>query len=113
MTRVFKEAFPKAQALVDPPLQMQRNLAAAKRERGLGIGDDARMGLAQLSLILKAVPAVVPQRITIREGIVSVETVVSDPQMQSALRSRAAETPGATFAVNAANVVHLTMKAGR
>ena len=113
MTRVFKEAFPKAQAIVDAPLQMQRNLAAAKRERGLGIGDDARMGLAQLSLILKAVPAVVPQRITIREGIVSIETVVSDPQMQLALKSRAAETPGASFAVNAANEVRLTMKAGR
>ena len=113
MTQLFKQAFPKAQAIVDPPLQMQRNLDAMKRERGLGGGDDARLGLARLSVILNAVPALVPQRILIREGTVSVEALVPDPRMQLALKSRAAETPGVTVAVNADNVVRLTVKGDR
>ena len=113
MTQLFKQAFPKAQAIVDPPLQMQRNLDAMKRERGLGGGDDARLGLARLSVILNAVPALVPQRISIREGTVSVEALVPDPRMQLALKSRAAETPGVTVAVNAGNMVRLTVKGDR
>ena len=113
MTQLFKQAFPKAQAIVDPPLQMQRNLDAMKRERGLGGGDDARLGLARLAVILNAVPALVPRRILIREGTVSVEALVPDPRMQLALKSRAAETPGVTVAVNADNVVRLTVKGDR
>ena len=113
MTQVFKTAFPKAQAIVDPPLQMQRNLDAMKRERGLGDSDDARLALAQLSLILKAVPALVPQRVTIHEGTVSVDVSAADNQTQFALKARAAETPGASITVNANNVVRVTMKAAR
>ena len=113
MTQVFKTAFPKAQAIVDPPLQMQRNLDAMKRERGLGDGDDVRSALAQLSLILKAVPPLAPQRVTIREGTVSVDVSAPDNQVQFALKARAAETPGASISVNANNVVRVSMKAAR
>ena len=113
MTQLFKQAFPNAQAIVDPPLQMQRNLDAMKRERGLGGGDDARLGLARLSVILNAVPALVPRHISIREGTVSVEALVPDPRMQLVLKARAAETPGVIVAVNAGNVVRLTVKGDR
>lgn len=113
MTQVFKTAFPKAQAIVDPPLQMQRNLDVMKRERGLGDSDDARLALAQLSLIVKAVPALVPQRVTIHEGTVSVDVAAADNQTQFALKARAAETAGASITVNANNVVRVTMKAAR
>ena len=37
---VFRESFPQAQAVVDPPLQMARNLAELKRSRGLAAEDD-------------------------------------------------------------------------
>ncbi|HET7728962.1 MAG TPA: type II secretion system protein GspL [Usitatibacter sp.] len=37
---VFREAFPEAKAVVDPDLQMARNLAELKRARGLAAGDD-------------------------------------------------------------------------
>ena len=113
MVQVFKEAFPKAQAIVDPALQMQRNLDAMKRDAGLGSSDDARALLAQLTAIVKSVPNLAPQSITIREGAVSMETIAPDSQQQRALQSRASETRGATFAVDANNMVRLTIKAAR
>ena len=113
MTLVFKDAFPKAQAIVDPPLQMQRNLDAAKRDAGLGSGDDARVLLAQLTAILKSVPGLTPQSVGIRDGTVEVDVSVPDPTQQTTLKARAAETHGATVAVDAQNMAHLTMKAQR
>ena len=113
MTRVFKDAFPKAQAIVDPPLQMQRNLDALKRDAGLGAGDDARVLLAQLTAILKSVPGLTPQSIGIRDGVVSVDMSVPDPAQQANLRTRTAETRGATIAIDAGNIVRLAMKAQR
>ena len=113
MTQVFKAAFPKAQAIVDPPLQMQRNLDTMKRERGLSSGDDSRTQLAQLTAILQGVPTIVPQRVSVRAGNVSTEAAVPDPQMQLTLKSRAAQTPGVAFAVDAGNIVRLSMKTER
>ena len=113
MTQVFKDAFPKAQAIVDPPLQMQRNLDALKRDAGLGAGDDARVLLAQLTAILKSVPGLTPQSIGIRDGVVSVDMSVPDPAQQATLRTRTAETRGATIAIDAGNIVRLAMKAQR
>jgi general secretion pathway protein L len=37
---IFREAFPEAKAIVDPDLQMARNLEEMKRARGLAAGDD-------------------------------------------------------------------------
>ncbi len=113
MTQVFKTAFPNAQAIVDPPLQMQRNLESMKRERGLSTGDDVRVLIAGLTAILKSVPNLLPQRITISEGSVTLLAAVPDPQQQAALRSRAAETRGATFNVDAENIVRLTLNTAR
>ena len=113
MVQVFKESFPNAQAIVDPPLQMKRNLIAMKRERGLGADDDARLLLAQLTAIIKSVPNVTPQRITIAEGTASIEATVPAPAAQALLKAATAETAGATFAVDAQNIVRLTIKAQR
>ena len=113
MTQVFKEAFPKAQAIVDPPLQMQRNLDTMKRERGIGTIDNARLALAQVAAILNDVSASVPQRVSIREDVVSIETLVIDPAMQSALKLRVVETPGATSNVDSSNIVRVTVRVQR
>ena len=113
MTQVFKEAFPKAQAIVDPPLQMQRNLDTMKRERGIGTTDNARLALAQVAAILNDVSASVPQRVSIREDVVSIETLVTDPAMQSAVKSRVAETPGATSNIDSSNIVRVTVRVQR
>ena len=113
MGQVFKASFPKAQAIVDPPLQMQRNLDAMKREAGIAAASDARAVLASLATIVKALPGLTPQSIAIADGTVSVSASVPDPQQQAMLKSRAAEVRGATFAVDATNNVRLTMKAER
>ena len=84
-----------------------------KRERGLGADDDARLLLAQLTAIIKSVPNVTPQRITIAEGTASIEATVPAPAAQALLKAGAAETAGATFAVDAQNIVRLTIKAQR
>jgi type II secretion system protein L len=111
MVQVFKDAFPKAQTIVDPALQMRRNLDALKRDAGMGSSDDARALLAQLTAILKTVPDLMPQSIAIRDGSVGIEALVVDSQQQQVLRSRSSETRGAMFSVDAQNMVHLTMKA--
>ena len=113
MTQVFKEAFPKARAIVDPALQMQRNLDALKRDAGLGSADDARVALAQLTAIVKAVPNLIPQSISIRNGAVSIEAAVPDIRQQRTLQSRTNEIRGATFAVDARSMVRLSIKAAR
>ena len=43
---IFREAFPEARVVVDPELQMARNLAELRRSRGLSAGDEF---LAQLT----------------------------------------------------------------
>ena len=47
---IFRGAFPEAKAVVDPDLQMARNLEELKRARGLAAGDDF---LAQLTRIAR------------------------------------------------------------
>ena len=47
---VFRDAFPEAKAVVDPELQMARNLEEMKRARGLAAGDDF---LAQLTRVAR------------------------------------------------------------
>ena len=113
MTQVFKTAFPGAQAIVNPPLQMQRNLQAMQRERGLNGLDDARLLLAQLTAIIKSVPNLTPTGITIGEGSVTVEALVADRQQQTMLQSRAGALRGTAFAVDPAGKVRLTIKAER
>jgi len=113
MIQVFRDAFPQAQAIVDPPLQMQRNLDAMKRARGQGSADDARLLLAQLTSILSVEPTLVPQRVTLADGVASLDVTVPDAQMQSTLKARAASMTGLTFAVDADNVVRLSLKAAR
>ena len=113
MIQVFRDAFPQAQAIVDPPLQMQRNLDAMKRARGQGSADDARMLLAQLTSILSVAPTLVPQRVTLADGVASLDVTVPDAQMQSTLKAHAASVAGLTFAVDTGNVVRLSLKATR
>ncbi|HXZ48415.1 MAG TPA: type II secretion system protein GspL [Usitatibacter sp.] len=48
---IFRATFPEARAVVDPRLQMERNLADLRRTRGLAAGDDF---LAQLTRAARA-----------------------------------------------------------
>lgn len=48
---IFRDAFPEAKVVVDPELQMARNLAELRRSRGLAAGDDF---LAQMTQVARA-----------------------------------------------------------
>ncbi len=54
MVTSFKQAFPEASAIVDPALQMQRNLAQLQRARGLPDSADFLPLLAQAAPLLQA-----------------------------------------------------------
>jgi general secretion pathway protein L len=56
MRATFQSAFPQATAIVDPALQMERNLATLRRERGINSVDEHARALAQFAAITKAVP---------------------------------------------------------
>jgi general secretion pathway protein L len=46
---IFRDAFPDAKVVVDPDLQMARNLAELKRSRGLAAGDDFLAQMTRLA----------------------------------------------------------------
>jgi general secretion pathway protein L len=46
---IFREAFPEAKVVVDPDLQMARNLAELRRSRGLAAGDDFLAQMTQVA----------------------------------------------------------------
>jgi general secretion pathway protein L len=54
MIATFKAAFPEARAIVDPALQMRRNLEAIKRERGIVGASDFQLQLARAALLVES-----------------------------------------------------------
>ena len=56
MTQLFKSSFPNATAIVDPPLQLARNLETLKRERGVSAKDPVRAALSQLAGLREVAP---------------------------------------------------------
>jgi general secretion pathway protein L len=57
MVDTFKKTFPDARAIVDPPLQMRRNLEALQRERGAS-SDPFTAAAARVSQLVEAEPGV-------------------------------------------------------
>ncbi len=68
MRTTFQSAFPKATAIIDPPLQMQRNLDTLKRERGLLREDDSRLTLARFAALREAAPELSVIEVRIKKG---------------------------------------------
>jgi general secretion pathway protein L len=64
---IFRAAFPEARAVVDPPLQMARNLAALQRSRGLASETDFLALASELGRSLAANPGKV-QRLDYKDG---------------------------------------------
>ena len=46
---IFREAFPEARNVVDPELQMARNLAQLQRDRGVAAGDEFLAALTRVA----------------------------------------------------------------
>jgi general secretion pathway protein L len=55
---VFRAAFPEAKAIVDPELQMSRNLEELRRTRGMAGGDDFLAQLTRVARDSKSVKSV-------------------------------------------------------
>lgn len=113
MVQVFKDAFPQATAIVDPALQMRRNVNALKRDAGLGASGDARQLLAELNYILKAVATLTPNSVAIGESGVSANVTVRDANATAALKDRVANTAGATLSEAAGNSLRITLSVDR
>lgn len=99
MTQIFRTAFPAAQAVVDAPLQMSRNLQQAKRERGMAADDDARRTLAVMTRALQAVsPPPVVKALNIEAGVVTVDLELETDGQQESLRRALGNVHGAAMA---------------
>ncbi|MEO8102928.1 MAG: type II secretion system protein GspL [Betaproteobacteria bacterium] len=119
LTQVFKTAFPAAQAIIDPPLQMQRNLQQLKRERGLPADADAQMLIARLTGLLQALPGgpATVSALTVRDGIATLDAVLAGAEQRAHLQRAVDRLPGAALG-NAGGekpaplAVRLTLRAG-
>ncbi len=99
MTQIFRTAFPAAQAVVDAPLQMSRNLQQAKRERGMATDDDARRSVADITRALQEVsPPPVVTALSIETGVVSVEVEMETDGQAASLRRALGKVPKAALA---------------
>jgi len=123
MTRLFKSAFPAAQAIIDPPLQMQRNLQQLKRERGLPADGDAPMLIARLASLMQSLPGA-PVSVTtlmVRDGVATLDAMLATAEQRAHLQRAVDRVPGAAI-VHAAGdaadpkpaplAVRVTLRAG-
>jgi general secretion pathway protein L len=103
MTQVFKTAFPAAQAIIDPPLQMQRNLQQLKRERGLPAEADAPMLIARLAWLMQTLPGepVSVTALTARDGMATLDAVLASAAQRVPLQQAVDRLPGAALGMPA------------
>ncbi len=112
MRVTFQAAFPRATAIIDPALQMQRNLDTLKRERGLLRDDDVRHVLAQFAALREALPELEVTEVSIKQGaaklVARLDTAPASASddaaalsaSASALKVRLASIAGAAATVN-------------
>ena len=121
MTQVFKSAFPNAQAIVDAPLQMQRNLAQMKQERGIATDADAQLQIARLTKLLQALPGAPPsiKSLTVQGGVTTLNAVLTSAAQRAPLQLALEKLSGATLdspspaqSTSAAPAIRITLRAG-
>lgn len=100
MIAIFKGTFPAAQAIVDPPLQMQRNLQQLKRDRGMVADSDAQMLIARLTTIAQSLPGGLPSitQVSVRGGVATLDAVLANEEQRVALQRAVDKLPGAALA---------------
>ena len=107
MRQLFQATFPQATTIVDPALQLQRNLDTLKHERGLSQSDDPRLALAQLSDLSQLselsqnAPELVINEITISENFAVLSLNMPSPEALNQLRQKVALMPNASLKINA------------
>jgi general secretion pathway protein L len=118
MTQLFKQSFPAAQAVVDAPLQMSRNLQQAKRERGLAADDDVRRAIATAARALQDVsPAPTITALGLSAGMTTIDVELAGIEQHATLRRALDKLPNTGLSnaeKNAAGklVARVSVKAG-
>lgn len=102
MFALFRQTFPDARAVVDPPLQMARNLAALQSGGGRPGPGDMLALLAQTAPVLQSNPAVHVHNVQYADSSVTFELSVPDYQAMEAL-SKALAAQGLRAEVANAN----------
>ncbi|GAO34650.1 general secretion pathway protein L [Sulfuricella sp. T08] len=88
MQKSFRQAFPEAKAVVDAPLQMQRNLAELRHVRGLSDPVDFLPVLAKAAPILSQPESVSIQSMQYENGILRLDVHLQGSQTPGQVRSR-------------------------
>jgi general secretion pathway protein L len=88
MIAAFKTAFPDARAIVDPALQMQRNLDALKRERGIAGASDFQVQLARAATLVESAGGVKATGVQWSGQRLSVDLEAATAESFEALKAR-------------------------
>jgi type II secretion system protein L len=95
MRATFQTAFPQATAIVDPALQMERNLASLKRERGVANDDANKLALARFAQLVKAVPDISIAEVSVTNGSAKLTGKTSSEKQIDVLQREVARMPSA------------------
>jgi general secretion pathway protein L len=110
MEQQFREAFPGAQQVIDPVLQMQRQLAQLRRQAG--VADDADF----LVLAARAAPALAGarvKRINYEQSRLEIDAAFATPQAaEAARRSLTGSGTPVEFSAGAGNEARIVLTAG-
>jgi type II secretion system protein L len=108
MRATFQTAFPQATTIIDPALQMQRNLETLQRERGVWRDDDSRRALARFATLRETMPNIEVMAVNIKKGDAKLTAKVGDANsekneatmrdLQKEIQARAASLPDASVA---------------
>jgi general secretion pathway protein L len=90
MIATFRTAFPDARAIVDPALQMRRNLDAMKRERGIAGASDFQVQLARAAVLVESTGGVKAQGVQWSAQRLSVDLEAGTAESFEALKARLA-----------------------
>jgi type II secretion system protein L len=111
MRTTFQTAFPQATTIIDPALQMQRNLETLQRERGISRDDDSRRALARFAALRETLPGVEAMAVNIKKGDAKLTAKVADANsekneatmrdLQKEIQARAGLLPNASVAPGA------------
>jgi len=88
----FRSAFPGAVAVVDPALQMRRQLAAARHRAGLPDGGDFAPMIDKVSIGLKELPAGGLRTVSYESGRMTLELAATDETALRRIVARLART---------------------
>ncbi len=112
MTQVFKLAFPNAQAIVDAPLQMRRNLDEMKRARGIAADTGPEALIARLTKLMQSLPGTpaTVNSLTLQSGVATLDATLAGNEQRQSLQRALENMPGASIAAGESRAGSLTVR---